>query len=110
MTRVPASRVAPTCISDVGQPGHGPQVIPPLTPGLLGDFGYTSKGSETQRHRALNSAVRELGKDAVSRHLRAIVTLQRWNPPTHDIMLDDFNYLREKYYPHRIGVYTPVGY
>lgn len=102
--------VPPTCINDVGQPGYGAQIIPPLTPNLLGQFGYSTHANQTRRRKALNQAVEKYGISDVYKHLRNIITLQRWNPSAHDIMIEDFNYLRRKYYPHRIGKYETIGY
>lgn len=102
--------VPPVCIRDVGQPDYGPEVGPPLIPHLLGQFGYSADASQGKRRRALNNAIENLGLDDVYRHLRNIVTLQMRNPKTYDIMLEDFNYLRRKYYPRRIDVYEAVGF
>jgi hypothetical protein len=109
-THVKETYVRPVCIQDRGQPGYGAQVIPPLTPNLLGQFGYSTYASQAQRRKSLNDAINNIGLLEIYRHLRDIITLQRWNPRAHDIMLDDFNYLRRKYYPDRIGKYKTVGY
>lgn len=108
--RVPVTSVGPTCVPDFGQPGKGPRVIPPLTANLLRQFGYSASANESQRHSAIDEAIEEYGPLDVYRHLRNIVTLQRWNPESHDVMLDDVKYIRNKYYPHRIGKYEPVNY
>ncbi|AYV81943.1 MAG: hypothetical protein Harvfovirus83_4 [Harvfovirus sp.] len=98
------------CVSDRGKRAYSPKLIPPLKRGLLGQFGYNMRQSKEARHRALDKAVKKLGRSEVSKHVRALVTLQRWNPSSHDPMLQDFNYLRRKYYPERVGVYETVGY
>ena len=110
IVNVPETTVGATCVPDFGQPGKGARVIPPLTRGLLSQFGYSSHASNQQRHEAIDEAVKEYGPLDVYRHIRDIVTLQRWNPDTHDIMLEDVKYIRNKYYPDRIGKYEPVNY
>lgn len=102
-TKVPA-----VCIKDIGKPGYGPTLIPPLTKGLLGK--YKTSLSKEQRRKALEDVIKKHDVSEIYKHLRALVTLQRWNKQSHDIMLDDFNYLRKKYYPQRLNQYTPVGY
>lgn len=110
MARVKATTVEPFCMPGNPSSGYGAKVIPPLKRNLLGQYGYSASASDAQRHRALNQAVKEHGASEISKHLRALVTLQRWNPPTHDIMLSDFEYMRHKYYPDREKVYKTVGY
>lgn len=108
--RVGSSRVKETCVKDKGKPGKGPQLIPPLKRGLLSQYGYTMNASEDERRGALDEAAKNLDTLEILRHLRALVTLQRANPSVHDNMIKDFTYFREKYFPHRVGRYIPVGY
>jgi hypothetical protein len=107
---VSGTTVAPVCVTDIGQPGKGPKIIPPLTPNLLRQFGYSAHAPDSQRHSAIDQAIQEYGPLDVYQHLRDIVTLQRWNPGSHDIMLGDVKYIRSKYYPDRVGKYEPVNY
>ena len=109
VTDIGEAIVPPVCVSDVGQPGYSPEAMQRLTPHLLGKFGYASDVPEKERHRALNNAIKKYGISEVYRHLRDVVTLERWNPSVHNVMLSDFNYLRQKYYP-GLGLYEPIGY
>lgn len=106
---VKRSSVKATCITDRGKPGYGAKLIPPLKRGLLGQFGYSTASTKESRAKALEKAVKKLGKQEVYRHTRALATLQRWNEKAHKALMIDVNMLRKKYYPSRLKKYSTVG-
>ena len=104
------SRVKASCVADRGASGYGAAVIPPLTRGFLGRYGYTARAQSRERRDALEDAIDDYGLPGVYRHLRDLVTLQRPNPDVHDKFFSDFKYLRKRYYPDRAKVYKIVDY
>jgi hypothetical protein len=106
---VKGAYVKPVCIIDRGKKGKGARVIPPLTEGLLSQFGYHVNVSEEKRMQALEKAIDKYGQQEVIRHLRARLTLMRANPKAHAVMNRDYEKLRKKHYPHRL-TYDIVGY
>jgi hypothetical protein len=70
--------VPPTCIKDVGNPGHGTQLFR-LEKDVLAKFGYedVKSMSEKARHTALNKALKELKPLSLYRRLVALSTLNK---------------------------------
>lgn len=56
--------------------------IGPLKSGTLGNHGYKSSLSATQRHTALRKAIKAHGKDTVIRKLNAVAVLNKNRSPT----------------------------
>lgn len=56
--------------------------IGPLKSGTLGNHGYKSSLSVTQRHTALRKAIKAHGKDTVIRKLNAVAVLNKNRSPT----------------------------
>ena len=108
VAKVKGTKVSPKCTKGKGT--HGKKVIPPLKHGLLSKYGYHVNKSEKERRAALEEAIKHGSKSEIIKHLRALVTLQRWNPKSHDVMLKDYLYLRKKYYPERAQIYQVKKY
>lgn len=73
------------------------KVIPPLQKGKLRDFGYSVKEPATQRHKALDKAVKEYGATSVARKLTAVATLQKnTNPKASSTFKKDEKYVMRK--------------
>jgi hypothetical protein len=98
---VSASRVGATCIKDVGKPGYGPKLIPPLKRHVLSQFGYSTSKNAQSRARAIARAVSKLGKAEVYKHAVAVRTLLRSNERAHSALNKDVKMMRAKYYPKR---------
>jgi len=100
------TRVASSCIRDVGVPGKGFRGNGPgigkLEEGDLSKFGYehVAKMSAKDRHTALAAAIREYGWLTVFRKLNALSVLTRNTAPDSSaIFLRDRNWVRR----HRIS-------
>jgi hypothetical protein len=91
-TRVPAS-----CIKDRGAKGKGKKLFV-LRRGTLGKYGYKTALSDSERHVALEKAVRGESYAAVVRKLNAVSILQRrTNPRVYKILRSDMAYLQKKH-------------
>ena len=93
-------RVKPTTYyrKDVGTPGRGKKVIPPLEEGELKKHGYSLSAPEEVRHRALVKSVEEDGyKTTVSRLIALQVLFKRTNPHYSRIAKKDREWLVEKF-------------
>jgi len=91
------------CIQDRGLPGKGFRNGPgigPLRKGELGKFGYAdvTSLSTSQRHRALEAAIREYGSLGVWRKLNAVAVYTKHTAPaTSSIFKADMKWIRETY-------------
>lgn len=63
------------CIKNVGQPGHGPQIIGPLRKGQLSKYGYSYKLPGMNRRAALARAIAVDGRSTVYHRLNAVAKL-----------------------------------
>lgn len=105
-SRVPGSTF---CITDRGKPGKGKPVIPVISlreskkmgrpKGFLRFHGYKAKNSSTQRHKALDKAVKDYGAAAVWRKLHALTTLHKNKPQMANLFRSDREYIKEKHTP-----------
>ena len=63
------------CIKNVGQPGHGPELIGPLRKGQLSKYGYSYKLPGMNRRAALSRAIAADGRTTVYHRLNAVAKL-----------------------------------
>lgn len=95
--------VPEACIKDIGAPGKGIRSGPgigPLRRGELAKHGYkeVQKMSATDRHAALDRAVKEFGSLGVWRKLNAVaVYTKRTAPAASAVFKSDMDYIRAKY-------------
>lgn len=94
--------VPPQCIKDRGLPGKGvaPGQTPigPLKKGELTKYGYSAKLTESERHAALEKALRAYGPLTLYRKLNAVAKLSmRTAPETSHIFAKDRDWVK-KYY------------
>jgi hypothetical protein len=84
------------CIKNVGAPGKGPQLFGRLKKGELSKYGYSFRGSESERHAALKRAVEEYGRLGVYRKLNAVAKLtKRTVPDAANVFSKDRNWLHK---------------
>lgn len=81
-TRSDGVRVKPTWIQNVGRPGKGPRIFPPLRSGDLKSFGYStvSKLRASQRHSILSRASRKIDPIELFHKLLAVSILTKRLP------------------------------
>lgn len=97
------SLVREECIRNVGSPGKGYSDGPgigPLRKGELLKHGYVrvTTMSVADRHKALDSAVKEFGSLGTWRKLNAVaVYTKRTSPSVSKIFKEDMDYIRAKY-------------
>ena len=104
-TKVAQKVVKPTCIKKRGAkqkyvPPPGKKGIPPLKSGELSKHGYSKVKTltESQRRKALKSAVAEYGASMVLKKINALKTLQkRTNPETAEKFGDNLKWIRKTY-------------
>jgi hypothetical protein len=80
--RVSAARIKPSKfkVRDLGKPGRGPKVVPPLEKGALGGSGFFSR-SENEQEQIVFQRGRKVGEKKVIGELRALqVFFKRTNP------------------------------
>ena len=73
------------CVKDLGLPGKGPRDgkgFGPLRKGELKRYGYSFRLSESQRHAALQEAIKHYGVTGVYRKLNAVAKLTTRTIPT----------------------------
>ena len=72
--------------------------IGPLLKGKLGQYGYSTKKTETERKTALAQAVRDYGATSIFRSLNAIATYNKnTNPEASKIFLHDRDMVKRNY-------------
>lgn len=97
----------PVCITDVGKPGKGKELIGPLKKGTLTKYGYHASNTEKSRHESLNKFIKEnVLKEGLEfnsaltayRKLIAVSTLQKnTNPKISKTMRADAEWIKKKY-------------
>lgn len=103
-------KVPPTCINDRGKPGKGPKTLPDLDEDYhLGDFGYSTKKSETARRKALRDASEDWGAKTVLRRLNLIRNKTAREEPARKIMAEDVEYMK-KYWRGQEGGFSSFSY
>ncbi len=89
-------QVPEVCIKDLGKPGKGPKLFPPLTKGTLTKHGYSSDDKKEDRHNALIKAALDYGKNDVIRKLNAVSILVRnTNPKKSEIFHKDMLFVQK---------------
>jgi hypothetical protein len=102
--------VSSKCIKDRGQPGKGPNILPPVDTEIhFSKFGYKTTNSAPTRQKALSSIVNYYKKNknlperkAALKVLRRVVLLRTYNKSNEkikNIMSKDVKYLQHKYFP-----------
>jgi len=94
---VKSARVPSTCIQDRGKPGKGPKLFEITKPGLLSNYGYTTKEPARERKTSLKRAMKNEQPLEVLKHLNAIRTLNRPNPEVYKKMDTDVKFLQREY-------------
>ena len=98
-------RVKSSCIKDRGAKGRwqtlmGMVGIGPLRSGDLTSLGYSASAPATQRHQAIEMAVRKYGPASTLRKLNAIATYTKRTAPSRSkTYRTDKNYVQKKYFP-----------
>ncbi len=89
------------CVKDLGLPGKGPRSgkgIGRLRKGELKRYGYSFRLSESQRHAALQEAVKHYGATGVYRKLNAVAKLtMRTIPSAAKTFASDRNWVRSRF-------------
>jgi len=95
--RVGSAHFPSTCVKDMGKRGKTPaskRVLPKLTPGRLGKYGYQTGKSARARHMALGKAVRKEGYATIVRRVVAASNyMKRTAPSSHAKMLSDLSWM-----------------
>ena len=94
------TRVRSVPIKDVGAAGKGPKLIGPLKGGMLTRYHYHPVEAETNRHKALDRAIKNGREDphAVIKRLVAISTLTKSTlPRASRIYKKDAKWVHKKY-------------
>jgi hypothetical protein len=97
-TKKSGTRVKAACIKDIGTPGHGKQVIPPLTKHLLAPYGYTLSLSHDDRVKTIKKAIKQNNALEVMRHLNAIRTLSKNYPRNVAKYTADIDWIHNNYF------------
>jgi hypothetical protein len=85
-------------VRDVGKPGRGEKVIPPLKTGELAKHGYRLTAPESVRHKALGKSVAEDGYRTTLGRLNALYVLfKNTRPKYSQIAEKDRDWLVETY-------------
>jgi hypothetical protein len=94
---IKSSRVPSTCIIDQGKPGHGPVLFKITKPGLLTDYGYSTKETVPKRHSSLKRAMSKEKPLEVLQHLNALRTLNKSRENIYNKMNSDMKYVQLEY-------------
>jgi len=94
-TKVAATYVPPTLITDRGAPGKGPKLIDLTDYRHLSDFGYSFSKSRDDRAKALRKAINANGATWTIRRLNAIRNVShRTNPSLSKKAEHDIKYVQ----------------
>jgi hypothetical protein len=102
-TTVPAvnigpSRMASTCIKDIGNKGHGPYILPKLNPKVsLSKFGYSLNKSAIVRKKSLKKASKKYGTLEVLRRTNLIRNYTKSVPDNYKKLSADVEYMKNIY-------------
>jgi hypothetical protein len=95
------SRVRSGCVKSKGLRSRGlrsNRVIPKLRKGTLSKYGYTIKEKSSERHNALDKAIKAYGYSTVIKKLNAVRTLTKNTfPKNAEVYSNDIKYLQKKY-------------
>jgi hypothetical protein len=91
-------KVKPTCIKDLGRPGHGPKTLPLIGHDIsLSEYGYSVKESAKKRQTALNKASEKYGTLPILRRINLIRNYSDVIPENYAAMSNDVEYMKNKY-------------
>ena len=94
-TKVKATRVAPKCIKDRGEPGKGPYTLPPLKDNhFLTKHGYSLSKSFEDRKKALKKAIKENGSLSVLKHLVLVRNYSKSIKKNYDKYTKDIEFVQ----------------
>ena len=94
-TKVKATRVAPKCIKDRGEPGKGPYTLPPLKDNhFLTKHGYSLSKSFEDRKKALKKAIKENGSLSVLKHLVLVRNYSKSIKKNYDKYTKDIEFIQ----------------
>ncbi len=96
-TRVSGSRVKASYIKDVGKPGKGKKLIPPLKEGSLMKHGYAASLDKEERRKSLKKAIKEYGPLSVFRKVNALAILNKSNPSKSKLYISDRSWIGKNY-------------
>jgi hypothetical protein len=89
-------RVSPTVIRNVGRPGKGPKILPPMRKGMLTMYGYSTSAPNTVRHTALMRAAMANSPLTILKRLRLVATYtRRSNPRVSRLYLKNRNWVKK---------------
>ena len=95
---VKQSRMPSTCVEDVGAPGKGPKVLPPLGDDIhLSNFGYSLKDTKQSRQQSLKKASKKHGTLKVLKRTNLIANYSSWNPENFKKLRQDVEFLKDEY-------------
>jgi hypothetical protein len=96
-TKVSGSYVKAGYIKDVGKPGKGKKLIPPLKEGSLVKHGYSVSLDKEERRKVLKKAIKEYGDLSVFRKINALAILNKNNPSKSKLYISDRNWISKNY-------------
>lgn len=95
---VKQSRTPATCIEDVGAPGKGPKVLPPLGDEIhLSNYGYSLQDKKQSRQKSLKKASKKHGTLKVLKRTNLIANYSSWNPENYKKLRQDVEFLKKEY-------------
>lgn len=95
-TYVEPSYVPSSCIVDLGFPGKGTPIVTDLKD-LLSPFGYKLSLSESSRKKTLLTAMNNVDKLKVLKHLVYLRTLNKNRKNLYDILDEDVKFIQSEY-------------
>jgi hypothetical protein len=95
---VKQSRIPSTCVKDVGEPGKGPKILPPLGDEIhLSKYGYSLKESKQSRQQSLKKASKKHGTLKVLKRTNLIANYSQWNEDNYKKLRKDVEFLKDEY-------------
>ncbi len=95
---VKQSRMPSTWVTDVGQPGKGPKVLPKLGNEIhLSNYGYSLKDTKQERQKSLKKASKKHGTLKVLKRTNLIANYSQWNEQNYKKLRQDVEFLKKEY-------------
>jgi len=95
---VKQSRTPATWIKDVGAPGKGPKVLPPLGDDIhLSKYGYHLKDTKLERQQSLKKASKKVGTLKVLKRTNLIANYSSSNEKNYNKLRQDVEFLKKEY-------------
>lgn len=89
-------RVSPTVVRNIGRPGKGPKILPPMRKGMLTMYGYSTSAPDTVRRAALTRAAIANSPLTILKRLRLVATYtRRSNPRVSRLYLKNRNWVKK---------------